>query len=90
MERYNVEVPVSVGDIVYRTTKDCTIEQGIVTCITVVTKFYTIGSNESDSKREISFSVNWGCVSNTFEINQLNKKVFLSKNDLIKQIVSSL
>lgn len=42
MERLDVEIPVSVGDTLYRTNSKCKIEQGVVTNIDVNANYYRI------------------------------------------------
>lgn len=90
MERLNIEIPVSVGDKVYRTTNRCEIEIGRVTDIKFIAEYYSDG-NESHNRSEVKFTVTYGYGNNiVYKPEELGKTVFLTKKDLIKHIVGEI
>lgn len=91
MESIHIEIPVSVGDKVYRTTRECTIQSGEVNDIKAVSNFYRVDRNNTDSKTKVVFTVNWGyCNSTEYTVDKLNVDVYLDKKELVKQLVNSL
>lgn len=85
-----MEVPVSVGDKVYRTTRNCSIQTGEVTKIEANSGSYK-NSNKIFINSVVKFTVNYGyCDKATYKSDDLGSSVFLTKGDLIKHIVDSL
>lgn len=90
MERLNIEIPVSVGDKVYRTTSNCSIQTGEVIKIKVISEYYKNGSQPMNQS-EVEFIVNYGyCNEITYKPNDLGLNVFPTRKGLIKHIVDSL
>lgn len=90
MERLNVEIPVSVGDKVYRTTSNCSIQTGEVKNIKVVSEYYK-SNDQSVNQSKVEFTVNYGyCNEVTYKPNDLGLNVFPTRKGLIKHIVDSL
>lgn len=90
MENLHVEIPVSVGDILYRTNSKCEIEQGVVTKIDVDAEYYRVDSTQKGFKQEVTFSVSWRYIHETYKPSELGIKVFPTKEGLIKHIVDKL
>lgn len=89
MERLDVEIPVSVGDEVYRTTNNCGIQAGEVTNIKVISEYMTDGKKLN--KVAVKFTVSYG-YDNTvdYEPKDLGLNVFPTKKGLLMHIVSKL
>lgn len=90
MENLHVEIPVSVGDTLYRTNSKCEIEQGVVTKISVNAEYYRIDSTQKGFEQEVIFSVSWRYIHETYKPFELGIKVFPTKEGLVKHIVSAL
>ena len=90
MERLDVEIPVSVGDTLYRTNSKCKIEQGVVTNIDVNANYYRIDKLQKGFKQEVTFSISGGYIHETYNPSELGVKVFPTKEGLVKHIVSAL
>lgn len=90
MEKLEVEIPVSVGDKVYRTTSSCEIQAGKVSEIVVASEYYNT-NGDNFNKTEVKIVVNYGyCNSVTYKPEELGKKIFPTKESLIKHIVGEL
>lgn len=90
MERLDVEIPVSVGDKVYRTTSNCDIQAGEVTNIKVISEYYMTDGKKL-SKVVVKFTVNYGyCNTVDYEPKDLGLNVFPTRKGLIKHIVGEL
>lgn len=90
MENLHVEIPVSVGDTLYRTNSKCEIEHGVVTEIDVDAEYYRVDSTQKGFKQEVTFSVSWRCIHETYKPSDLGIKVFPTKESLVKHIVDKL
>lgn len=91
MEKLDIEIPVSVGDKVYRTTNTCDIITGIVTHIDVDSVFYrTDGKNYN--KHNVKFTVDWSgsWTTTAYTPDDLGVSIFPTRKGLIKHIVESL
>lgn len=90
MERLDVEIPVSVGDKVYRTTSNCDIQAGEVMNIKVISEYY-MTDGKKFSKVAVKFTVNYGyCNTVDYEPKDLGLNVFPTRKGLIKHIVGEL
>lgn len=90
MERLDVEIPVSVGDKVYRTTSNCDIQAGEVTNIKVISEYYMTDGKKL-SKVVVKFTVSYGyCNTVDYEPKDLGLHVFPTRKGLIKHIVGEL
>lgn len=89
MERLNVEIPVSVGDKVYRTTSNCEIETGEVIYIKIESSYYMNG-NQKLNRTDVLFTVKYGFNELTYKPDALGITVFPTKKGLVKHIVGEL
>lgn len=90
MENLHIEIPVSVGDTLYRTNSKCEIEHGVVTKIDVRAEYYRVESTQNGFKQEVIFYVSWGYIHEGYKPFELGIKVFPTKEGLIKHIVDKL
>ena len=95
MEKLEVEIPVSVGDKVYRTNDESNVIEGIIEAVKISADSYI----EYTSTREvspdkyginISIVVKWpnGGGNKYYKPSDIGTEIFLSKKDLIKHLVS--
>lgn len=92
MERLEVEIPVSVGDKVYRTNNTCDVLVGEIIRVEVDSEYYKSDS-QVINKSDITFTVKYGYGYNNevkYGPNDLGTKVFSTKKDLIKHIVGEI
>lgn len=90
MERLDVEIPVSVGDKVYRTTSNCDIQADEVTNIKVDSEYYMTDGKKL-SKVVVKFTVSYGYWNTVdYEPKDLGLNVFPTRKGLIKHIVGEL
>lgn len=91
MENIYIEIPVSIGDKLYRTNSNCEIDEGEVVKIYTTTEFYKVNKNQSGSNQKVEITVSWGYCNNvSYNPEELGVKVFSTKEDLIKCIVGKL
>lgn len=90
MERVNIEIPISVGDKVYKTNEKSEVVTGVIKEIIVVQKYYKINDNSNGSRLEITFRVSYGCSTITYDLDDLDTSIFTSKKALLKHIMDSI
>lgn len=89
MKSLEVEIPIEMGDKLYRSTADCKIVEGTVYEVAVSIKIFRDRlKNKQDTKLTITFCVNWGTYlgDSVYTSSDLNKVVFTSKELLIEHL----
>ena len=99
MEKLEVEIPVSAGDKVYRTTTKCGIIEGMIEVVEVKAKSliqdtsaYTKVISPAKNNIYISIVVKWQSYRDYeyYNPSDMGTKIFLSKEELIKHLVGML
>lgn len=98
MEKLEIEIPVSVGDKVYRTSNKCTIEEGIIEKINVEASstvdrscpVCTVSSYMNNLY--IGIIVQWKGHRDydRYKTDDINVKFYTSKKNLIQSLVNKL
>lgn len=89
MEKLDIEIPVSAGDQAYCTTSCCEIQTGTIKGTKVISEYYSCG-NRKCNEVSITLTVNWGCTTEIYKLEDIGRKIFLTKKDLLKHLMEKL